>query len=287
MPPRKILVATDFSEPSRVAVRRASMLSIMHGAELLVVHVLDAGRVEAAAGPIAGPEVLVEERNAAHLLLEGLREELERAGARVEPLLLDGLPGEVIPGTAAARGVDLLVLGSRGHTGFQRLLLGSVAEKVLRASEVPSLIVRGPADAALSKLLVATDFSGAAERALAVALDLAAPGATVDVMHVVTIPTMVALPVRPFIAEELARTETLARQTGEELVERHRRPGLELRFTTVAGDAREAILRRLDEQGHDLVVLGTHGRTGLSRLVMGSVNEAVVRHAPCSVLVAR
>ena len=281
-----IVLATDFSEASRPALRRAVRLVSAGGVQVTLLHVHQLAPAEIGGDPGAR-ELAAEERNAIDLLCMAAREELERAGARVVELRLEGAPAETIVEAARTESADLLLLGTHGRTGVRRILLGSVAEKVARGSSIPVLVARGPGDRGFERLLVAVDLDERSERAAAAACELAAPGATVDLVHCVVLAPLASMPGQVWIANEMPRIEAAARQYGAELVERLRRPGLEPRFTVEIEDPRNAVLRRIEEGGHDLVAAGSHGRGGLSRLALGSVSEGILRHAPCSVLIAR
>jgi nucleotide-binding universal stress UspA family protein len=282
----RFLLATDFSDASRPALRRAVRLAARGDVEITLLHVHQTTRAEAAGEPGAR-ELAAEERNTIDLLSLAAREELERAGARVRELKLEGVPGELIVDAARAERADLLLLGTHGRGGVRRILLGSVAEKVARGSSIPVLIARGPAERGFERVLVAIDLDERSERAAAAACDLAAPGATVDLVHCVAMAPLTSIPGQTWVMNELPRIEAGARSYGAELVERLRRPGLEPRFSVDFEDPRSAVLHRIDVHGHDLVAVGSHGRGGLSRVALGSVSESILRHAACSVLITR
>lgn len=285
MRPKIIVCATDFSDCSRAAARRAQLLT-PPGGEWVLAHVFDPRVGESLRGP-AGEARLAEERNAVELRLHGECEELARTGPAPRALLATGDPSVELAGIARTEAADLLVVGSHGKTGLTRLVLGSVAEKTARASDLPVLIARGPAQRPFMRALVATDFGPAAERALELAISLVGPDAVVDVVNAVAIPIFVAAPLHAVAVQSLGELQVNARRLGADLVARHSRPGLTLRFLDDVGDARDTILTRLEEQPYDLLAAGTHTRRGADRLLLGSVSTALVRHAKCSVLVAR
>jgi nucleotide-binding universal stress UspA family protein len=282
---RTIVCATDFSECSRAAARRAQLLCT-EGAEWVLAYVLDPRVGESLRGPSA-QQRLAEERNAAELRLAGEIEELARHGPAPRPLLVTGEPAETLVEIARTEAADLLVAGSHGKSGITRLVLGSVAEKVALHSDIPVLIARGPAQRPFHKVLVATDFGPAAERALELTLTLVAPGATVDVVNAVAIPIFVAAPLHAVAVQSLGELQVASRRLGADLVAKHQRPGVSLRFIDDVGDARDAILTRLEEQAYELLAVGTHTRRGADRWLLGSVSTALVRHAKCSVVVVR
>jgi universal stress protein E len=279
----RLALATDFSEASRPALRRAARLAGA-GGEIIVIHV---HAPLAANGDPRAREIAAEERNAIALLFAAARDELERGGARVTELPLEGVPHEAILEALRSGRVEVLVCGTHGRSGLRRVFLGSVAEKVARASAVPVLVARGPAERDLERVLVAIELDERGARVAAAACALAAPGATVDVVHFISIASLVSVPGRAYVTTELPRLEADARRRGGALVDELRGRGVEARFTVEIGDPREGVLRRVEERAHDLVAVGSHGRGGLARLTLGSVSESILRHAPCSVLVVR
>jgi nucleotide-binding universal stress UspA family protein len=144
---RKICCAVDFSPQSRVTVEEAAHLSRTRGAALTLVHVFTAPRPAMLASDSFTTRPADEEarlRGELEPQLEEHRAEAERiAGRPVEAILLVGKPPEVLTQLAADGGYDLLVIGTHGRTGVKRLVLGSVAEHVVRASPISVLVVRG------------------------------------------------------------------------------------------------------------------------------------------------
>jgi nucleotide-binding universal stress UspA family protein len=143
---RKILHPTDFSDHSRAAFELASALARDYGAELLILHVNRATPIYAPNGIVVGVPPVEEPYE---LLGKLARLKHEDPSIKVEHKLVDGDPAEQI--IKAAAGMDLIVLGTHGTTGLARLLMGSVAESVLRNAPCPVLTVRTPpksADAA-------------------------------------------------------------------------------------------------------------------------------------------
>lgn len=145
-------------------------------------------------------------------------------------------------------------------------------------------------------VLVAVDESSHSEAALAAVVRRFQPeSVTVRVMHVVEWPRNLAAPFSfaegPSAAETILAVHEAMRNDGRRLIERAVSRLREARFTVestlVEGDVRRAILDEAAAWPADLIVLGSHGRTGLTRLLLGSVSEAIVRHAPCSVEVVR
>lgn len=292
---RSLVVGTDFSPEAELAVRHAAHLAQITAGSLTLVH---AGTV------IDMPTATEEMRSATYTrmyeeYLGEVREKLATArssaelhGVAAQQRLVDGFADTAIPRAARELGADLVAVGSHGRTGLRRLLLGSVAERVVRLSSSSVLVAREPTPhPGYHRVLVPVDFSRAAELALASARMLAAPGATVEVMHAWQPPPASRYAVMdrdiPSVADRLAASSRYqASRAGEELIERHRRDGINLRFRAARGTAAAAIAERAAE-GFDLVIVGSHEPRGLRRLIRGSVAESAVRHVPCSVLVVR
>lgn len=144
------------------------------------------------------------------------------------------------------------------------------------------------ASLSIQRILVPHDFSDTANRALEYALDFAEKlGAKVTVMHAYEVPVY-GFPEGPVLTAEMAgQIEAAARTALEAVAKRSKRPGLEPDFVLRQGPAWSEIQAAAKEMRADLVVIGSHGRRGLSRALLGSVAERVVRTAPCPVLTVR
>ncbi|HEX7215462.1 MAG TPA: universal stress protein [Methylomirabilota bacterium] len=143
---RRVLHATDFSAASSRAFKRAVDIAKVSGAELLLVHVLPSALPIVADGYVS-PKVYEDLEAATRAdgqkRLDRLARRARAAGARVKSLLLEGVPHERIAQAARARKADMVVIGTHGRTGFAKLVLGSVASRVLAISPCPVLTVRG------------------------------------------------------------------------------------------------------------------------------------------------
>jgi nucleotide-binding universal stress UspA family protein len=179
---------------------------------------------------------------------------------------------------------DLSITGTHGRSGLSRFLMGSVAERVVRHYHRNVMVARPGAEhkRAFERILVPTDFSPDAEDALRLALVLIAPGGTIELFHAWDTPPELALEWTGPILDELAED---ANQAGEELLKRYQSSERTIVFESVRAGAVTGIEQRLHEREYDLVVMGSHGRRGIKRFLLGSVAEKIVRHAPCSVIV--
>jgi len=262
---RNILVAADFSSASHRALDYAAILARQQQGRILVAHVLYAGPVVPfEESPPAGfPDV-----SSARLSMETLLATPQFSGIEHELLFPRGEICSALEEIVKERRVDLLVTGTRGREGVMKLLVGSVAEKVLRCAPCPVLIV-GPrvtaqTPAKLRHILVATDFTPACDRATALARQLAqADHASLALVHV---------PASQGAAEEAAAKLRAAAPEGvDTMVE--------------TGDAAEAIVRVAGQQQASLLVMGLHRRSPfLAAHFSSTTAHEVIAHAPCPVL---
>ena len=287
---RRILCATDLSSASAPAWNFAQRLARPSGARLILLHVVPFVPV-----PIEGAidaetyQRLVEDdrQNALEELDRLSRSVADGAGADVR--VEEGPPAPRILEAAEREGADLIVVGTHGRTGLDRLLVGSVAEHVVHLATRPVVTVRptagGEPSGSLTRILYPTDFSETAERAWPWVKVLAeATGASVELLHVVR-EVVTDREVDPAIlarAAELIRQD--ARRTADAFVERSGLPASRVTIHLAGGVEADQISHFAAARHADLVVMGTHGRTGFLRLALGSVARRVLHHAPCPVL---
>jgi nucleotide-binding universal stress UspA family protein len=290
-----IIAGVDLSVPSEQALERAAALALQNGALLVMVH------AQADDAPIehVDNEVLKQlgEVSAAMRLEEIKRltekhQQLTARGVNVELVHRTGPPGEVISELATERHAELIVIGTHGRTGVQRFLLGSVATAVLRHSPCDVLVCRGvAAGSPFLRPLVATDFSPSSARALRNAALLSVPDAPIEVMHAWQLPagswgaTLLGQARFPWSTVRDA-VLTSAQAQADKFIAGFATFHHPLHVSLVQGPPASVITHTAESGGHDLIAIGTHGHSGFRRLLLGSVAESVVRHAPCSVLVA-
>lgn len=296
----RIAVAVDFSPESELAVRQALELARAGGGELILLHAVE--WPDDVAAPSLRPEVSrALETRRAHLLtvfardrerIAELRRSLTGQGAEVSQSVVEGQPGLVVPAAARELDADLLAVGTHGRTGLSWFFLGSVAERIIRGSALDVLVARGEATGrgGFHRILVATDFSPSADRALDRAMSLAARGAAIDVVHFEGGHPAAELHDQLRSLGDQDLDEVLVadlRAAGELMVSERATPGHVPRFSVSRQRPIPGIVHRLEAERYDLVALGSQGRRGLPRFVLGSVAETVARRAPCSVLVVK
>jgi nucleotide-binding universal stress UspA family protein len=289
---QKILFPTDFSPASRAALDHALLWTEWNDAELVLLHVLSPRTADPFHPEHHFPEPQEYEQRLHDLAESEMAALVPRRDTPLRIRQLVRVAPEVERGIfdlAESEDVDLLVLGTHGRRGAAHLLIGSTAAELLRRSERPVLVVPSRSErraGRLRRILAPTDFSTPARHAVAHARELAAScDAALELFHV--LPNLeVPLPMNPgsFGAGIVADLEPQARAALEELAAA---PGAAAR-TEIAvwqGPAAASILNRASETDADLIVIATHGHSGLDRLLLGSVTEKVARLSPCPVLV--
>jgi nucleotide-binding universal stress UspA family protein len=286
----KILCPTDFSPGSQHALRLAARMA-GPSAELVIAHVWHTPAFAFGGGdpfPAEAIARLIADRE--HQLAAAADQARKLGAERVTSRFLTGVPwDEIVRAAQQDPAIDLVVTGTHGRTGVLRLLLGSVTERVIRHAPCSVLAARPPLEAAtFAHILCPVDFSDSARHAVDRAAELVAPGgAGLVLLHVIELPIAYngEPSVMPFLdGVEREAGEALARWAGELTAKVKVPVRTELRI----GNPRVHTLAMLDhDPTFDLVVMGSHGRTGIGRALLGSVAESVVRHAPRPVLVAR
>ncbi len=265
-----ILCPVDFSELSGHALREAARLAACKPGRIIAAYAswfeapayFTEGRIEEL------KTEFTESIRLAELALEAfVKSVLGEQSAQVETRVVEGLPADAIRKLADKVHAGVVVMGTHGRTGYNRWMLGSVAERVLRESTVPVLTMRDAGERPIRHILCPVSDTRISRNALSVAVGLAAClDATVTALHVQephaadSVPNLCSwIP-----AEDRARCNT------RELV-RH-------------GDAAEEIVAVASEEPYDLIVLGAPRRRFFEGLVLGTTTLRTVRHAPCPVL---
>lgn len=289
---RPILIATDFSDAATDAIREAAHRAQACGARLVALHVVQNYAAIHPLFPQRSQADVSREIELASGLNDRLREAVTAASSLPDGAFDTAVefdePYAGIVRKAEAIDAQLVVVANRGHSGIRRLLLGSVAERVVRAAHVPVLVVRRRQ--ATGRLLAATDLSDPAyvalERAAREAneLKLAATALHCVEAGASLLPALSAFgPVPP--VPDAETLEELRAVTLDLLRQQLERVGFQAEAVVeVAPRADGAILEAAERLDVELIVVGCHGRTGLTRITLGSVSESIVRHAHCNVL---
>jgi nucleotide-binding universal stress UspA family protein len=290
----RVLCPIDLSDISSHVVDHASAMARWYGAQLTLLHVV----VNAPAMDVPAPPIDDRERNRLVADMRAVAAGVP-ATVRTEYLVREsesaykGIVDQICDSRA-----DLLVLGTHGRSGFQRLFLGSVTEKVIRKAPCPTLVVppRAPdvspgAPVQFRDIVCAVDFSDCSLTALARALDLARQTAAhLTLLHVIEMPP--ELRESPLAADfdvnrirAAAEAEALRRL--RDLVPEPSQIGGAVNTTVEEGRPYREVLRKADDLGADLIVMGVRGRGAVDLVVFGSTTHHVLREARCPVLIVR
>jgi nucleotide-binding universal stress UspA family protein len=285
----RVLVATDGSSAADRAIGLASSMAWPAGTQVRVVTVIEpVPPVPLAewAGPGAPAEGSYppEAEKVAKALLDGACAQFAHTPAEASGQTLYGRAATCIVESARAFKADLVIVGSRGHGTIASMVLGSVGAEVADQADCPVLIAR---DSHLTRAVLGVDeseFSRAAEKIIAEWPIFAK--VAVEVTHVAqtALPWMVALGPGVAVPPDVGPDEYEAVGAA---TRRLKEAGRHAFGRMVMGDPATGLLLTAEQAQADLIVVGTHGRTGLSRAVFGSVARNVMLHAPCSVLVVR
>jgi nucleotide-binding universal stress UspA family protein len=293
----RILFATDFSRWAQRAEEYACALACSWRASLTVLSVAEFP-------PGLNPDYIVNQQYLADLLkhasaqLVDLKDRAERRGIAVTTRMATGIPSEEVISAARGEDSDLIVVGTRGKTGLAHILLGSTAERVIRGAPCPVLSVR--TDSAdledervlarpvrLERILVPVDFSDCSLDALEYAVVVAQQAkASLMLLHVLE-PVSYGL---DFTLSHM-RTREHVRESWtkrlKELTSSHQHSHVAMEFQLRGGLPADSILDSAQTLPCDLIVMGTHGRRGISHTISGSVAEAVLRKSHCPVIAVR
>ncbi len=285
----QILVPTDGSEHADSATAHALSLADQFDATVHALEVLDIDRL---AGPFdAGgvdQEFIDRFRTQAEEDVGGIENQWAQPD-NFEGGVVEGTPSTTILDYVESHDIDLVTMGTHGRSGLRRFVLGSVTEHVLRATPVPVLATRtsdgSPPTLPYRNILVPTDGSDCATAAVEHALSIAAVcDATVHALNVVDTHAYNVAPGRIAPSGYLETLETGGEEAVESVAERADRAGVEVQ-TAVRKDRPSAGIDDYATAAEvDLVVMGTHGRSGLDRFLLGSTTERLIRQTDHPVL---
>jgi nucleotide-binding universal stress UspA family protein len=277
----QFLAATDFSTRSNRALRQAGLLAQSGGAQLHVVHVVDDDQ----------PEELIrmETREAERVLREQVASMSELQGVDARPMVTTGDPFDGILRAAAETQADLIIMGSHRKQLLLDIFVGTTIERVVRKGSFPVLMVNHEAQRKYQNVLVATDMSESSAHAIRVGLSLGLIGDNrTTLLHAFLAlakgKMFVAAADQDSIDSYIASERQVAMdQLATFLVENDLKQGSWF-HQVEEGDAMEVISRAVSDLRPDLLVMGTHGRSGLLRALIGSVTESALRSLDVDIL---
>lgn len=294
-----ILHPTDFSPSARAAFGYALQMTRRYGATL---HILNAAprlgedpirsAYELGAGEVS---IYKKARDEAQQMIAALIEEAKAEDVDVVRAHERGLAaGPVILNYAEKRSVDLIVMGTHGRRGVKRFLLGSVAEEVVRRATCSVLTVRAVGETvadspAIRRILVPVDLSAFTVPLFRIAKDVAAAfEAHIDLLHAVEplpfpVPLIGGLTLHDLVSDPVGRVE----EQLAHLIKTTEGPAVTTDAHVEEGHAADVIVGQAQVRESDLIVIASHGLSGLEGLLLGSVTTRVVRRTKCPVLVVR
>lgn len=276
-----ILAATDFSTRSQRALRRAGQLARAMAAELAIVHVVDDDQ------PLRLIEMEV--RESERMLAELISAVSELQDLRCHPMVVIGDPFDAILRTAAAQTTDLIVMGTHRKQLLRDIFVGTTIERVIRTGCHPVLMANNEVNSPYESVLAPVDLSDASANAIKAARNLGLmSGSRLEILHGFL----------PFAKGKMsmagvgqsdidAYVSSERREVTEELTTflvQNDLASLRAALRVEEGASFEAISARVEKMGPDLLVIGTHGRSGLLKVLLGSVTEEALRSLNVDIL---
>ncbi|MBI5056367.1 MAG: universal stress protein [Nitrospirae bacterium] len=284
----RLLLSTDGSEFGEGAIREAIKLAKTCSSKLFAIYVIETNpEYETIA-----PQLVEKAEKEARQHLEAVKAMASKEGVECEIIARQGEdPFKYIVEEAAKNKVSMIITGRRGRKGLKRLMMGSETAKIIGHAPCNVLVVPRAANIEFNRIIVATDGSKYSEAAVREAIGIAKRcGSTLIAISVV--PSETASPFDIVHTEMMKETIVekelkMAECTIKDLKAASEKEGVPVTGFIYSGKPYEAIINTAKEKKADLIVVGSHGRTGIDRLLMGSVTERVIGLSECAVLVVK
>ena len=284
----RLLLATDGSEFSEGAIREAIQLARRCNSKLVAIQVIETNpEFESMA-----PSVLEKREWAVRAHLEAVKDRAQKEGVSCDIVVHEGEDSyKYIVDEAVKQKSTMVIMGRRGRKGFRRLVVGSTTAWTIGHSPCSVMVVPRAADVEFKSVVVATDGSKWSASAASEAIGIAKRNSA-KLTALAVVPAELAMPTDIDFAtiarEKLADQEMQAAEKNARAVkEAAQKEGVDAQAFVMSGKPADAITEIAKDQKADLVIVGSHGRTGLDRLLMGSVAERVIVLASCAVLVVK
>ncbi|TNF44453.1 MAG: hypothetical protein EP310_03190 [Bacteroidetes bacterium] len=276
---QKILVPVDFGQASQKAFDTAVMLSGYFLSEITLLHVIPADKVSDETEKLIMKNIRSEMNK---LLNDSVFENVKS----VDMLIEKGNPIERITEVAENKEMNLIIMGEGNHSENEHFKLGSTTERMMQKNEIPLMVVKNEPVKPLKKILCPVDFSESSKRALANAIFLSNRlGAQLTIMNVFT-------PIEVFSywinVDNKKENQIQLQQQKSEFDDFMKEFHINKDFHIVKiaqGEPEEEILKEIKSQGIGLLIMGTTGKSGLSKILLGSVTEKVTREVPCNFII--
>ena len=273
---KKILLPVDVTAISKQQIDTAIVLAQLNNSEIIVMSVLS--------DTVLNEDVKTILVRAITDSLKKVRETLKKEGIKTkEPVIAYGKPEDRILKMAIEEKVNLILISSGNKGKSEKFKLGTTAGKLLRLSDIPVWVANSNDELRLTNILCPIDFSDTSKRALNNAILLSKDfKATLRVLAVYEPFTNTSA--RLSLDEEKENFYKLKRfeQELDQFIKQFNFAGINYKVDIQHGIPHEMILHTIEKYNHDLLVMGTNGRTGLNRIIMGSITEKVTREMPCS-----
>ena len=293
IPIKRLLLATDLSNAARRAEDYAGALAASWRAQLTVMSVVEFQ-------PGLDREYAVNQLYLTDRMYEttaglaAFKDKLHRRGIETTTRVGTGLPSEEVIAAAKSEDADLIIVGTRGKSGLAHVLLGSTAERVIRMAPCPVLAVpigmddhQGEKAVSIDHILVPTDFSDCSSEAVKYAGVVAGQAkASIELLHILE-PAYYGIDFAVETRDEREQKRRRATERLEVLSAELAAAGIVVKVSLSGGPPADTILEFADRSSSHLIVMGTHGRRGLSHMWAGSVTEAVLRRGHRPVLAVR
>ena len=293
----RVLVAIDGSDSASLAVDLVADVAWPSGTTIRVVEAIETGAALFASWPglalVQADELEAQLRLGANATVQEAQARLTRPGLVVESAVLHGRPAAALVDDARRMAADLIVVGSRGHGTIESMLLGSVSAEVIDHAMTPVLVARRRR---IDRVVLAWDGSTSASRAAELLRRwpiFARSSVRVVSVADIEVPWWSGFPeagspeLMPLWLDAIDASRSRHDLLASEMTVELQAAGLTAEADRREGDAATEILAAAQAFKADLILLGTRGRTGVARLVLGSVARNVLHHASCSTLVVR
>jgi nucleotide-binding universal stress UspA family protein len=283
-----LLLATDGSQHSEGAIREAIRLAKKCSSSLTALSVIDTNpEFDALA-----PQIMEKKAKEARQNLDAVRDRAKKEGVLCDIAVREGEDSyKDIVDEAVKRKSTMIIMGRRGRTGLKRLIMGSVTARVIGHAHCNVLVVPTAAQLEFKNIVIATDGSKYSVAAASEAIGIAKRNRSkltviADVPAELAAPTDIELAVeqRELIADKEMQ---VAEKNAKAVKEAAQKEGVDVQAFVMSGKPADAIIEIARDKVADLIVLGSHGRTGIERLLMGGVTERVIVLASCPVLVVK
>lgn len=281
-----ILVGYDESIPSKAALKAASNWVKKHGGKIILVHAVFFDTEEFG----IAPEQLEKRLSIGEKICVQTKDTVtSEFGIEVQSLLCEGDPPDVIVDIAHGKKADLIVMGTYGRRGLNRLMMGSVTSGVILNSPCDVLVVKKPCsecEGGYDSILLPYDGSDFSKKALERACDLSKiEGAKITALYAIPrYEEMIGFLRTDSIKDSLFQEARKIISGAEELASQH---GVSIKVEVEEGHAGDNIVKTAERLHSDLIVMGSYGWRGVDKAIMGSTTERVIMNAACPILVAR